>query len=63
MNQRVSYEYPDITPEESTKRVDLAIAELDGPEGEAIRAHIRWFRRRYPTPSARLRFAARKYRE
>lgn len=63
MTDRVLYEYPDVAPEEFDRRVKLAFAELDGPEAEEIRAHIRWFRRRYPTPLDRLRYARRKYQD
>lgn len=56
-------EYPEITPEEFERRLALALAELDGPMGEELRAQIEWFQRRYPTPLARLRYARRKHDE
>ncbi|MBX3203684.1 MAG: hypothetical protein KF764_01385 [Labilithrix sp.] len=59
--ERALYEYPDISAAEFERRLALAIAELDTSELEEIRAHIRWFRRRYPTPLDRLRYARRKY--
>jgi hypothetical protein len=61
LSERAFYEYPPISPDEFEQRVKLALAELDTAELEEIRAHIRWFRRRYPTPLERLRYARRKY--
>ncbi len=51
-----------LSPEEFKRRLALAVAELDGPEGENIDTLIAWFTRRYPTPSDRLRYNARKMR-
>lgn len=61
MSERALYEYPEITADEFERRLVLAIAELDTEELEELRAHIRWFRRRYPNPLDRLRYARRKY--
>jgi hypothetical protein len=60
MTERVFYEYPEITAEEFERRVKLAIDELEGPLLEDLRSHIRWFKRRYPTPLDRLRYMRRK---
>lgn len=49
-----------LPPEEFARRLALARAELDGPEGENIQSLITWFNRRYPTPLDRLRYARRK---
>ena len=46
---------------EFERRLSLAIAELDGPEGESLGELIAWFKRRYPTPLDRLRYARRAY--
>lgn len=63
MSEQAHYEYAEISPAEFEERVRLAVAELDTPELEEIRASIRWFQRRYPTPLDRLRYARRKYEE
>lgn len=42
-------------------RAALAVP-LGAAEEEEARALIRWFRRRYPTPAARLAYARRAYR-
>ena len=52
-----------LPPDEFERRLKLALAELDGPEGKEIADHIGWFRRRYPSSLARLDYARRKYRE
>ena len=63
MSDRPHYEYAEISPAEFEERVRLAVSELDTPQLDEIRAHIRWFQRRYPTPLERLRYARRKYDE
>jgi hypothetical protein len=63
MSERAAHEYPEISPVEFEERLRLALAELDTPELEELRGQIRWFRRRYPTPLDRLRYARRKYDE
>lgn len=48
-----------LSPEE----VRAALAQpLGAAEEEESRSLIRWFRRRYPTPAARLAYARRAYR-
>ena len=48
-----------LSPEE----VRAALAQpLGEAEEEGSRSLIRWFRRRYPTPGARLAYARRAYR-
>jgi hypothetical protein len=54
------YDAP-LPREEFERRVALALAELDGPEGDEMQAHIAWFKRRYPTPTDRVRYARRRY--
>ena len=49
--------------DEFNRRVNQAIRELDGEEGENIAALIDWFQHRYPTARERLRYARRKYAE
>jgi hypothetical protein len=56
-------DYPPLSREEFEERLAQALAELDGPEGDELRALIAWFKRRYPTPLDRLRYATRKHRE
>ena len=56
------YERP-LPKDEFDARLRDAIAEMAGPEGDAIRDDVAWFVRRYPTPLARLRYARRKYGE
>lgn len=57
-------EYDQPLPEEEfEERVRRAIAELDGEEGEHLAELIAWFRRRHPTPAARLRHARRQYED
>lgn len=56
------YEVP-LPPEEFERRLRDAMAELAGPEGEALREQLEWFARRYPTPLERLRYSRRKYAE
>lgn len=48
-----------LSPEEV--RAALAVP-LGRAEEEESRSLIRWFRRRYPTPAARLAYARRAYR-
>lgn len=48
-----------LSPEEV--RAALAVP-LSRAEEEESRSLIRWFRRRYPTPAARLAYARRAYR-
>jgi hypothetical protein len=48
-----------LSPEEF--RAGLAVP-LSATEEEEARDLIRWFRRRYPTPAARLAYARRAYR-
>lgn len=61
--ERVLYEYQEIPWDEFKRRLELARAELDGPELSEIHSLIDWFTRRYPTPLERLRYARRKYDE
>lgn len=48
-----------LSPDEV--RAALAVP-LGETEREEVRALIRWFRRRYPTPAERLAYARRAYR-
>ncbi len=48
-----------LSPDEV--RAALAVP-LSYQEEEETRSLIRWFRRRYPTPAARLAYARRAYR-
>jgi hypothetical protein len=48
-----------LSPDEF--RAALAVP-LGEAEAEESRSLIRWFRRRYPTPAARLAYARRAYR-
>jgi hypothetical protein len=50
-----------LPEEEFRRRVDQAIRELDGEEGENVLGLIRWFVRRYPTAKERFAYARRKY--
>jgi hypothetical protein len=50
-----------LAEEEFRRRVDQALVELDGEEGENVTALIRWFLRRYPTAKERFAYARRKY--
>ncbi len=52
-----------LPSEEFERLVRLAIAELDGPEGETMKSFMAWFKRRYPTPLERLRFSTHQYRK
>lgn len=52
-----------LSSAEFDRRLDAALAALDGPEGDDIRELIAWFLRKYPTPLERLAYARRKYRE
>lgn len=52
-----------LPPEEFERLVRRALADLDGPEGEEMLAHMRWFMRRYPTLLDRLRYSTRKFKE
>ena len=56
------YEVP-LPAEEFERRLRDAMAELAGPEGQAMREQLEWFARRYPTPLERLRYSRRKYAE
>lgn len=49
-----------LPKEEFERRLALARAELEGPEGENLHSLIAWFSRRYPTTLDRLRYARRK---
>jgi hypothetical protein len=60
---RAEYEYAEISFEEFSRRLDLARAELTGPALDEMQAHIRWFKRRYPTPLERLRYMRRKFND
>jgi hypothetical protein len=51
----------ELTPAEFDELLRRALAEED--EMAAQRAHIAWFRKRYPTAKERLQFATRRYRE
>jgi hypothetical protein len=53
------YEAP-LPPDEFERRLAAARKELEGPEGDALREFIAWFRRRYPTPLERIRYARRE---
>jgi hypothetical protein len=59
---REVYEAP-LPTEEFDRLAALAIAELDGPEGDEIQAQIAWFRRKYPTALERLAYVRRKVAE
>lgn len=48
--------------DEFERRRALASAELDGPVGEDMQSFIAWFCRRYPSPTERVRYAARASR-
>jgi hypothetical protein len=50
-----------LSSDEFDRRVEQAIAELDGEEGENVAALIRWFLRRYPTAKERFAYARKKY--
>lgn len=52
-----------LEPSEFRRRLEAALAELNGPEGENLASLIRWFSRRYPTAGERLRYARRKHDE
>jgi hypothetical protein len=56
------YEGP-LTADEFGRRLAQALAAMNGPEGAEMRELVDWFRRRYPTPLERLRYARRKYAE
>jgi hypothetical protein len=59
-----TYEYPELSVEEFNRRLALALAELDDDNQlDEIRAHVTWFKRRYPTPLERLRYIRRKYND
>lgn len=55
------YDAP-IPFDEFERRMAQAYAELDGAEGEEMRSFIERFKRRYPTPTERVRYAARMVR-
>ena len=48
-----------LTPEEVRLALAAPLGELELEESRSL---IRWFRRRYPTPAARLAYARRAYR-
>jgi hypothetical protein len=48
--------------DEFERRRALASVELDGPVGDDMQSFIAWFRRRYPSPTERVRYAARMSR-
>jgi hypothetical protein len=50
-----------LPEDEFARRVEQAIGELDGEEGEHVLGLIRWFRRRYPTAKERFAHARRRY--
>jgi hypothetical protein len=52
-----------LPPDEFERLVARALADLDGPEGEEMASFMARFKRRYPTPLARLRFSTRYYRQ
>lgn len=64
MNDKVDlpdYDEP-LAFDEFERRRALAYAELEGPVGEDMQSFIAWFRRRYPSPTERVRYAARALR-
>jgi len=62
MNPRHAFERDEVLPQaEFDRRLAQVLAELDGEEGDELRAQIAWFKRRYPTPTERIRFARRRY--
>ena len=48
-----------LTPEEARQALATPLGELELEESRSL---IRWFRRHYPTPAARLAYARRAYR-
>lgn len=56
------YETP-LPPAELEHRLSRALEALSGPEGDELRAMIRWFTTRYPQPLERLAYARRKFLE
>lgn len=48
-----------LGPEEIRAALALPLGEAEEEESRSL---IRWFRRRYPTPAARLAYARRAYR-
>ncbi len=52
-----------LPPAEFERLLALALAELDGPEGEEIRSQLAWFQRKYPTALDRLAYVRRKMAE
>ncbi len=52
-----------LPADEFERLLRRAISDLDGQEGEEMRAFMAWFVHRYPTPLERLRFTTRKYKE
>lgn len=48
-----------LSPEEVRAALALPLGETEEQESRSL---IRWFRRRYPTPAARLAYARRAYR-
>lgn len=52
-----------LPADEFERLLRRALTDLDGEEGEEMRAFMAWFVRRYPTPLERLRYTTRKYKE
>lgn len=52
-----------LPPDEFDRLLRKALDELDGPEGDEMRAHMEWFKRRYPTALDRLRYSTRMYKQ
>lgn len=48
-----------LSPEEVRAALAVPLGEAEEQESRSL---IRWFRRRYPTPAARLAYARRAYR-
>lgn len=56
--------YDDVLPpDEFERRLAEALESARGPEGAEMAELIAWFKRRYPRPIDRLRYATRKYAE
>ncbi len=47
-----------VSPEEAREYIECPVSQY---EQEDVLALVRWFRHRYPTPSARLAYARRAY--
>jgi hypothetical protein len=50
-----------LPPDEFERRLQAALAELEGPELENLGDLIRWFMKRYPTAGERLAYGRRAY--